>query len=374
MCVRRFLALIFILTLIVVGGAFALYQWGGNVLLKSATPQGHFVAPPPRSGPDYTSSDAWIARPSMANDPSRWYPELYSNGKDRYLGNMPPPIKIAAFYIHPTTYLERNHWNAPIDHPESRNRAELFVRTQASAFRDSAEVWAPRYRQAAYGAFLLKSEDAQKALDLAYSDVAAAFEEFLKQVPQSTPLIVAGHSQGSLHLMRLLGENKARLKGRLVAAYVVGWPISTTADLPELGFPPCSSTEQTGCILAWMSFGEPANPALMFDEWEKTPGLNGKPRERGDILCVNPLTGTPEGHANPIDNPGTLVPSADFSSATLAVGQVGAQCRNGLLTIEGEVPALGPYVLPGNNYHVYDYALFWGGVARDANRRAFAWR
>ena len=102
--------------------------------------------------------------------------------------------------------------------------------------------------------------------------------------------------------------------------------------------------------------------------------MNGKPRDRADILCVNPLTGTPDGHGDPIENPGTLVPSADFASATLAVGQVGAQCRGGLLMIEGEVPALGPYVLPGNNYHVYDYALFWGGVARDANRRAFGWR
>ena len=32
------------------------------------------------------------------------------------------------------------------------------------------------------------------------------------------------------------------------------------------------------------------------------------------------------------------------------------------------------YVLPGNNYHVYDYALFWGAVRRDAERRLAAWR
>lgn len=37
MCARRFLILIFILTLIVVGGAFALFQFGGEVLIKQAT-------------------------------------------------------------------------------------------------------------------------------------------------------------------------------------------------------------------------------------------------------------------------------------------------------------------------------------------------
>ena len=51
MCARRFLVLIFILILIVVGGAFALYQFGDQVLVRMATPQGHFEAPPRAAGP-----------------------------------------------------------------------------------------------------------------------------------------------------------------------------------------------------------------------------------------------------------------------------------------------------------------------------------
>jgi hypothetical protein len=46
----------------------------------------------------------------------------------------------------------------------------------------------------------------------------------------------------------------------------------------------------------------------------------------------------------------------------------------GFLLIDGDVPNLGPYVLPGNNYHVYDYALFWGAIRADAERRLAAWR
>jgi hypothetical protein len=67
------------------------------------------------------------------------------------------------------------------------------------------------------------------------------------------------------------------------------------------------------------------------------------------------------------------VPADDFSSAKLVSGQVGAHCEKGLLIIDGTVPPLGPYVLPGNNYHVYDYALFWGAIRRDADRRLAAW-
>jgi hypothetical protein len=80
------------------------------------------------------------------------------------------------------------------------------------------------------------------------------------------------------------------------------------------------------------------------------------------------------GAAPPDDNPGTLIPTADLQSAALAIGRIGAHCDNGLLIVDGEPPAAGGFVMPGNNYHVYDYALFWGAVRRDAERRSAAWR
>ena len=92
------------------------------------------------------------------------------------------------------------------------------------------------------------------------------------------------------------------------------------------------------------------------------------------MLCVNPLTGTKDGAARATNNPGTLVPNADLTTASLVSGRVGARCDKGLLLLNGEIPALGPFVLPGNNYHVYDYALFWQAIRQDAERRLKAWR
>jgi hypothetical protein len=370
MCARRFLGCIFVLTLLAVAGAFAIYQWGGRALISEAVPTGHFQTANAGNGPDYAQASNWLARPDQRNSQAEWTPAN---------GSLPDPItRIDAqvFYIHPTTYLERDRWNAPLQpggDTEFRNR--LFVQTQASAFGQLAGVWAPRYRQAAYGAFLLKSEDARKALDLAYSDVAEAFDEFLRQVPKDSPIILAGHSQGALHLERLLRDKVAGkpIAKRIVAAYVVGWPISRTADLPALGLPACMTQAQAGCILSWMTFGDPANPDLVFHDWKKTKGLNGGKRRAQDALCVNPITGTMNGVAAPKDNPGTLVPAADLTSASLQAGLVGARCVNGLLILDGVPPPLGPYVLPGNNYHVYDYALFWGAIRQDAERRLAAW-
>ena len=365
MCARRFLLAITILTLLVVAGAFAIFQFGGVVLLREFTPQGHYAAPEPDSGPDYSKADAWIARPEIPHNASEWLPQSVARAETG---------AAAIFYIHPTTYLRGDRWNAPLYETHSGWRDQIFTQSQASAFNGAGEVWAPRYRQAAYGAFLLKSEDATKALDLAYSDVSAAFDEFLKHASASQPIILAGHSQGALHLMRLLANRQAQLNGRLVAAYVVGWPISTVADLPSLGFPACNFPDQWACILSWMTFGDPPNPKLILEDWQDTRGQTGKARQRKDILCVNPISGTQGAAAPPSANPRTLIPSSDFSSATIIAGAVGAHCDNGLLIIDGGVPPLGPYVLPGNNYHVYDYALFWGAIRRDAERRLAAWR
>lgn len=367
MCARRFLILIFVLTLIVVAGAFAIFQFGDRALTRIATPQGHFQEPRKGSEPDYSKDASWIAKPGLANDPSGWEPEGILTTKTEE--------PAATFYIHPTTYLERDRWNAPLGGGgEPDSRARLFVESQASAFNSVGEIWAPRYRQAAFGAFLLTNADAARALDLAYGDVRTAFDAFLAAQPADRPIILAAHSQGSLHLLRLLAERKDGLRGRLVAAYIAGWPVAVDADLPATGLAACTKSAETGCVLSWQSFAEPANTSLVTTSWVGTTGLTGQKRQRADMLCVNPLTGTRDGAAEPSSNRGTLLPDGQLAKASLGPGLVGARCRDGFLLIDGAVPNLGPYVLPGNNYHVYDYALFWGSIRADAERRLATWR
>jgi hypothetical protein len=357
---------VFVLTLLAVAAGFAIFQFGGNILLEQATPKGHFEAAQAGGGPDYSQAENWLARPGLDKDPSRWLPEGMQSATTG---------KAAIFYIHPTTYLTNDRWNAPL-HPggETEYRTRLFVQSQASAFNGAGEVWAPRYRQAAFGAFLLDNADAQAALDLAYRDVSAAFDRFLAEAGDR-PIILAGHSQGALHLTRLLRDKVAGkpLERRIVAAYVGGWPISTTADLPALGLPACRAPTESGCILSWLTFGEPANPELVLHSYDRSTGFVGLKRKREDLLCVNPLTGTRDGSAPPAANPGTLIPSVNMREASLEAGRLGARCDHGLLIVSGDVPTFGGFVMPGNNFHAYDYALFWGAIRRDAERRLGAW-
>jgi hypothetical protein len=325
-----------------------------------------FEGGPPAATSAYSRPEMWIARPGAANSPALWRPPGVPSAGER---------QASVFFIHPTSYLEKEHWNAPLNHKDSQWRAQLFVRSQASAFNHVGEIWAPKYRQATFGAFLTTQEDARKALDFAYRDVLAAYDAFIAAAPKDRPVILAGHSQGSLHLMRLLAD---RVRGRpearrVVAAYVIGWPISITADLPALGLPACEKRDQAGCVLSWQSFAEPAEPKMVTDVYDASTGEGGKPRAGSSMLCVNPLTGARGGAAPAEANLGTLVPNATLTAAELKKPGVPARCNErGFLLIGEDGPDLGPYVLPGNNYHVYDYALFWANIRADASARLAA--
>ena len=159
----------FVLTLLAVAGAFAIYQWGGRVLVQQAVPKGHFEAARAGGGARLCAGVELDFTAGLADDPSQWLPD----------GVPPQTGQAAIFYIHPTTYLSTDRWNAPLDaRRDTEFRTGCSSQSQASAFNGVGQIWAPRYRQAAYGAFLLNSKDAQKALDFAYRDVSAAFDAF----------------------------------------------------------------------------------------------------------------------------------------------------------------------------------------------------
>ena len=366
MLARRFLYVIASLVMLTLAAAIGWNLFQDQIMRAALVPSAGFAPLPDAGAPDYARADAWLSRPGIANDPSRWTPRGISPAADP---------RAVVFYVPPTTYLRRTAWNAPLDDREANERLRVFAASQASAFNGAGRIWAPRYRQATMGAFLTSGKDAQAALDFAYRDVERAFAAFLSQVPADAPIILAGHSQGSLHLLRLIqahvaGQPVAR---RIVAAYAVGWPISVQADLPALGLPPCNGPQATGCLLSWQSFAEPADPSQVRDLFDASTGLTGQPRRGTAMLCVNPLTGRPGDSAPASANQGALQPSASLTDATLAKGLVPARCDPSGVLLIGPPPAgYGRFVLRGQNYHVFDYALFWGSIRADAARRLAA--
>jgi hypothetical protein len=326
----------------------------------------------------YDSPALWYSRPGIGvSDPSRWQP-AFAGQENPPPVLAKPPQRLAVFFVHPTSYVNRASWNAPLENsgdPEAERIARIYLRGMASPFNDASEIWAPRYRQATFGAFLTDAAEGKQAISAAYADVREAFRFFLSSLDPKTPIVLVGHSQGALHVKRLLAKE---VKGtptaaRLVAAYVIGWPVSTLHDLPVMGIPACAAPEQTGCVLSWSSFAEPADPALVLEAYAVTPALDGKLPGSEPMLCTNPLTGTPGGRADKRANLGTLVTDDSMEKGTLQPALVPARCdARGLLLI-GPAPEMGAYVLPGNNYHVYDIPLFWANTKADVARRLGTW-
>ncbi|ANK13180.1 DUF3089 domain-containing protein [Erythrobacter neustonensis] len=376
---RKFLYFVAFCILLAIAGAFALALFPAQLTKWASVPSVAFAPVAPLAANAYEDPKLWHSRPGIGtSDPARWQP-AYAGERSGLPTPADPKQRFAVFFVHPTSFVSRTGWNAPLDNggdADAERIARLYLRGMASPFNAASEIWAPRYRQATAGAFLTDQPEARQAIDAAYSDVREAFRFFLASVDPGTPIVLAGHSQGALHLKRLIAQEvKATPTAqRLVAAYIIGWPISLAHDLPALGMPACASPTQTGCVISWSSFAEPADPSLVLEAYGAAPALDGKAPGDDPMLCTNPLTGAPGGAADKAANLGTLVPEESMDKGSLVPALVPARCAPSGLLLIGPPPEMGAFVLPGNNYHVYDLPLFWANTRADVNRRADAWK
>ena len=365
---RKFLYFVVAVIVLVIGAGMILSSYAEPLTRMAMTPTVKFEPQPPLKANAYDNPAMWFARPGQPGDALvQWRPDGLVAEAER--------ADVAVFFVHPTSYLKKTHWNAPLDDPSARQIGEVVVRGNASVFAAAAEVWAPRYRQATFGAFISGQSEARAAHELAYADVAEAFDAFVAAQPPGRGIVLAGHSQGSFILKRLLTEKVAgtALAKRIVAAYVIGWVVDTARDLPAMGLPACATPQQTGCVISYLSFADEADTAMMREAYERLATTGAGPKPASHYLCSNPLTGGIGGAAPASANIGGIVPDLKMEHARIVPGLVGASCNaDGTLRI-GAGTDMGPFVLPGGNYHVYDYALFWSNLRADFVGRAAAW-
>ncbi len=332
-------------------------------------PKISFAESPKDAAPDYASVASWAAHPAK--------PGTSMDAPEGFAATEAPAVNV--FYVTPTTYMNKAQWNAPLTDAAANALTDRMIRHQASAFNSVGRIWAPRYRQATLGAFFTDNPDKAQAFELAYEDVARAFDTFLDAAGDK-PFIIASHSQGSLHALALLQHKLANhpARTRLVAAYLVGWPVSIKADLEPFGYAPCETPTATGCVASWQSFGEPADPSSVIAAYGEAAGPTGVARSGTPMVCTNPLTwqtGTARAEADA--NLGALpFVEAGQPLAALEKNLTGAACdATGILHLT--LNPQGPFsqqLMPGQNYHVYDYALFWANLRANAEARVNAFQ
>ncbi len=146
--------------------------------------------------PDYSQERNWAALPTV-KDQADLTPKGLKDGQATAIADV--------FYVHPTIYSDtrkgNDQWNASLaDEKLNESVDDTAIKNQASIFNAAGRVYAPRYRQAHLNVFRRRgTEVAEGALDLAYQDVLAAFDYFLENYNEGRPIIIASHSQGTLH-------------------------------------------------------------------------------------------------------------------------------------------------------------------------------
>src|SRR3546814_841727 len=85
--------------------------WGQQLMQAAMVPSAKFVPQKALVSHTYASPTMWYARPDIRqSNPALWTPAgVTTDGSGQ----------AAIFFIHPTSYLERSKWNAPLDDKES---------------------------------------------------------------------------------------------------------------------------------------------------------------------------------------------------------------------------------------------------------------
>lgn len=297
--------------------------------------------------PDYSNLDYWAAHP-FKKDPSDNIPEdLKKESKDSMAD---------VFFIHPTTYTENNWptgWNGDINNADlNRKTDNSTILYQASVFNKYCRVFAPRYRQANLKVFFSgDSDSAKNSLDLAYKDVKVAFEYYLKNLNRGRPIIIASHSQGTLHAGRLLKEffEDKPLQKQLVCAYIIGLPVFS--DYFSI-LKPCGDSTATGCFIGWRTLKEDYESPFIA-------------KEKKQAIVINPLTWTMDSSLAPKElNKGGIL--RNFNKVLPAI--VHAEIHRNVLWVN-KPHFFGNIFLTTKNYHIADYNLFYRNIRDNVGTR-----
>ncbi|MDR6197086.1 DUF3089 domain-containing protein [Siphonobacter sp. SORGH_AS_0500] len=295
------------------------------------------------NAPDYSNSAHWATLPDR-QDAADFIPR-----KSAYIDQQ-STSKVDVFFIHPTLYAAKpegnQSWNADVNDARINARVDSnSIINQATVFNGSGRIYSPRYRQAHYSVFVTKDTAARdQALALAYSDVKKAFEYYLRHYNKNRPIIIASHSQGSIHAIRLIQDffDGKELQAQLVAAYLIGRPISK-GTFKYIS--PIETPGQAGTFASWCTFKKGYHPEKGFFQ------------EGPTIISTNPLLWNT---------------SDTYASRSLHRGGVGlnfkfrkkltdAQNHNGLLWISKPRVPFG-FLLPIKNWHVADINMFYGNL------------
>lgn len=225
-----------------------------------------------------------------------------------------------------------------------------------SLFSGKLNFFSPYYRQCSLQSFTSDSLT-QARTPLPMSDVSNAFDYYLKHLNGGRPFILAGFSQGAMAVVNLLKGMDSATYSRLVAAYVIGWRV-TTDDLAQSHYIlPAQDSADLGVTICYNSVRD-ASCTL----WPRS------------AIAINPVNWrTDSQEATLITEPTPLQPVAAQQKDTLTVH---LDTASNLLFVSGYSAT--DYVLPligkEGNYHSREIWLYRDQLRENIQQRVSAFK
>src|SRR5688572_9130885 len=206
----------------------------------------------------------WLCKPGKADNPcevSLNTTLLSPTGKKLGVQRIKRPRrpKFDCFYVYPTVSDQKTAVaNFDID-PELRSIA-LY---QAARYTSDCRVYAPVYRQNTLASLLGQVEATPEERAYAYADVRSAWRDYLRNHNHGRGVVLIGHSQGTFVLRPLIAREidpKPRVRRRLISAVLLGGNVLVKKGSDVGGdfkrVRACRSRSQTGCVVAFSTYGE----------------------------------------------------------------------------------------------------------------------
>lgn len=159
---------------------------------------------------DYSAEDLWYNLPASSENP------------------------VDVFYILPTCIWDWQDSNGNIYHYADINNSEQREAMQSSfelaktIFADSTcNFFAPYYRQISLNSWIDGDSVVSARFPLAMQDIQTAFDYFIVHKNNNRPFIIAGYSQGAKGVVELLKTMPENVYSRMIAAYVIGYRITS---------------------------------------------------------------------------------------------------------------------------------------------------
>jgi len=297
----------------------------------------------------------------------------YANANNWLQVANPTDKPVDVFYVYPTAY-QKADATAPdiadVNDAGMRKGARAAYARQATAFEDTANIFAPYYRQAdaTYALTLPQAEHVQVIEGAPLMDVTAAFDYYVKKFNQGRPFMLVAHSQGSdvsTHLLETYLKDHPEVYSRMIAAYIPGYSVTPAylAANPHLKFG--EGATDTGVILSWNTeaptIGAP-NPVLL-------PGA----------LAINPITWTRDATVATADQSlGSWLPdkSGTYSKVPHYADAQVDSTKGVVITTTPDVETWspgGPNAFPKGVFHSFDFPFYYFDVQANAKERVNAY-